>query len=222
MRRLIVLALVAASGLLLAGRFIAPPVPEGPLRVVTDDPVRVVLPVNASATVIEARTRVAIEEAVAAAASAEMRSELEALAADRDTIEQIAGTSFRRLTSGEAAALAFPWFRVDAGGDRLTIYSVTVELIPGGPGIAVSRDHEDGHSEVNDQLALRCGPDISAELIEAGRRGARLEWEITVRLHSLADRAHDRYHALVVGAPLGSHRGYAKEAATEVVADGCH
>ena len=221
MRRLIVLLGLAAAVVLVAGRWFAPPVPDGPLQVVTDDPVRVVLPVNASVATIAHRTEAAVTDAAAAARLPEMQHELMALAADEAAIAQIAGTGYERLSSGEAAALAFPWFRTDAGGDRLRIYSVTVELIPGTPAIAVSRDHEDGHSEVNDQLALRCGPPISEELIASGLRGGRLEAEITLRLHQLASTAHEVYHRLVVQAPLGTHLARAREAAAEVAGQHC-
>lgn len=220
MRRLIVLLGLAIAATLVVGRSLAPPVPDGPLQVVTGDPVRVVLPVNASEATIAHRTEAAVAEAAAVARPA-MQGELRALAADRSTISHIAETGHARLSSGEAAALAFPWFRTDAGGDRLTIYSVTVELIPGLPGIAVSRDHEDGHGEVNDQLALRCGPPISEELVAAGLRGGRLEAGITQRLQELASAAHEVYHGLVVGAPLGTHLSHARDAAAGVATQHC-
>ena len=221
MRRLIVLFAAAITVLVITGRLGSDSAPEGPVRVVTGDPVRVILPVNASAAIIEQRTIVAVTEATASASTAEMRTELELMAADAATLDWIARTGNARLVSGDAAALAFSLFRVDASGDQLTIYSITVELIPGTGGIAVSRDHEDGHAEVNDQLALRCGPELARQQIAAGAAGALLEASIEQRLESAANEAHDLYHQHVQDASLGTHVKFARDAGVEVAALRC-
>jgi hypothetical protein len=220
MSRLLLVALLVTA-LVVAGRSLVDEPPDGPLRVVTGEPVRVVLPVNASPADIAARTTAAIDTAAQSARTPEMRAELVRLAADRSAIRRIGSEGHASLASGEAAALAFPWFRVDASTDRLTIYTVTVELIPGLPGMAVNRDHEDGHAEVNDQLALRCGPRLAEEHIGAGRRGAALEAAIAGELRSLAEAAHDLYHSLVEGASLGTHLRRAREAGATVAAEHC-
>lgn len=222
MRRLLVFALVTVTVVLLATRFEADrPIPEGPLRVVTGDPVRVVLPVGASVAVISQRAHDAVLAAAEAENGTEMRAELARLAADDATLREIAETGHDALSSGRAAALAFPWFRVDASGDRLIVHAMTIELVPASAQIALSRDHEDGHAEVNDQLALRCGPGFATEVVDQGLRGARLEHAITTSLITVANEAHDVYHGLVRGAPVGSHVGFARQAASQVASNRC-
>lgn len=222
MRRLLVLALISAAVVVLAGRFdaVRSP-PDGPLRVVTGTPVRVVLPVDASVAVIERRVEDAVLTAAAAESGTEMRAELARLASDGATLRHIAEAGHAALSSGRAAALAFPWFRVDASGARLVVHAMTIELIPADAGIARSRDHEDGHAEVNDQLALRCAPGFAKTVVDEGLRGARLEQAITTSLISVATEAHDLYHGLVRGAPVGGHVSFARRAAAEVAATRC-
>ncbi len=222
MRRLLVFALVTVAVVALATRFEADrSVPEGPLRVVTGDPVRVVLPVDASVAMIEQRSHAAVLSAAELEQGTEMRAELARLAADDATLREIAETGHAALSSGRAAALAFPWFRVDASGDRPVVHAVTIELVPASAHIALSRDHEDGHAEVNDQLALRCGPGFATEAVDQGLRGVRLEQAITTSLISAANEAHDVYHRLVRGAPVGSHVRFARQAASEVASTRC-
>ncbi len=195
--------------------------PDGPLRVVTGNPVRVVVSANPSAATIEARTRDALTDAASSARDPAMRSEWLRLRDDARALEILATRAEASLSSGRAAALAFPMFAVDASGDRLTIVAMTIEILPGRSGMATSRDHEDGHAEVNDQLALRCGPGIARTLTERGMRGAVLEAAIAERLRELADVAHAQYHDTVASARLGSHVRLATEASRNVAAAHC-
>ncbi len=195
--------------------------PDGPLRVVTGDPVRVVVSAQPSAATIEARTRDALSDAATSARDPAMREEWLRLRDDTDALETLATRAEASLSSGGAAALAFPMFAVDASGKRLTIIAMTIEIIPGRSGIAMSRDHEDGHAEVNDQLALRCGPGIASALTERGLRGVALEVAIAERLRELADIAHEQYHDTVASARLGSHVRLATEASRDVASAHC-
>lgn len=195
--------------------------PTGPTRVVTGEPVRVVMGANPSAATIEQRTADALGVAARSASDPLMQAGWRDLSDDAATVEAIAISAASRLSAGRAAALAFPMFSVDAGGERLTIVAMTVEIIPGRPGMAVSREHEDGHAEVNDQLALRCGPLLAEASIANGLTGAVLEHAITAGLNGRADEAHTVYHGMVQQARLGEHLESARRAAAQVAAEGC-
>lgn len=215
------LFLAIALPLLILGGLGRDSAPEGPVRVVTGDPVRVVLSANPTAQAIRNRTAVAITQAALDASSVELREEWKLLAVDAAALAELASRAEARFSSGEAVALAFPMFRVDARSERLTIAALTIEIIPGRPNIAVSRDHEDGHAEVHDQVALRCGPAIAHGHIAAGRTGRALETSVKAELDDLANSAHTIYHEYVEGARVGTHIGFARDASSEVAAARC-
>ena len=204
MRRPLLFLALALPLLLILGGLGRDSAPEGPIRVVTGDPVRVVLSANPTAQAIENRTAVAIARATVDARSVELREEWKLLGADTAALAELATRAEAQFSSGEATALAFPMFRVDARSEQLTIAALTIEIIPGRPNIAVSRDHEDGHAEVHNQVALRCGPAIAHAHIAAGRTGNRLEALVTAELDDLANSAHTIYHRYVEGARVGS------------------
>ena len=219
-RTLLVLVFVVIAALVLRASGEEEP-PQGPTLVVTGDPVRVVMGANPGAATIETRTAAALADAARSATDPRMQAGWQQLAGDTTSVEAMAVSAASRLSSDGAAALAYPMFAVDAGGERLTIIAMTVEIIPGRQGMAVSRDHEDGHAEVNDQIALRCGPIVAAASVARGLVGSALEHEIISTLNGHASRAHTVYHGMVEQARLGDHLGAAKRAAAEVAADGC-
>lgn len=216
----LIIGLVLIALIALIPRTGPAPSADATVRVLTADPIRVVLPIGAESGFIAARVREELNAAANRTVDPAVRTMLQELAGAED-VTDLARVGAEKFASREAAALAYPIYFVLADTERITISVATTELIPQLPTIAVSRDHEDGHALINSQLAQRCGPPLSRHHIEAGSGGAHLEAAIANGLLGLGTEAHELYHQYVQDAAVGAHRAQALRAVDETVTAGC-
>jgi hypothetical protein len=184
------------------------------------DPIRVILPAEPNATTISGYVYNALVNA-AKEESGSLSADLRTMSKDGALLDWIASSGSQRFASDEAAALAYPLYRVVVAADRVTITSATVELLPQYWNLGGSIAHEDGHAEINEILAKECGRFLAVDLSRSGRRGAALEAAIENALYELGNDAHGYYHTVVNGARSPRHAQAARDAAQTVVEAEC-
>ena len=140
---------------------------------------------------------------------------------DAELLDWIADSGSARFASNEAAALAYPLYRVAVGADRVTITTATIELLPQYWNLGGSIAHEDGHATVNEMLAKECGPSLAIGLSASGRRGGALEAAVEAALYDLGNTAHEHYHAVVNGSRSPRFAQAASDAAQTVIDAEC-
>jgi hypothetical protein len=193
--------------------------PDAPVVVHTAEPLRVRIGVAASRETIRRALLDEIGVHVRSSTDETVRSYLTELSGDPERIDWMATTGVERFAAGRTAALAYPLYDVAVGVDAVTVVSITAELIPGYPGVAQSRDHEDGHAYINGELAMRCAASSVRRHAGGGAAGASLELLVLTDLQRLGEVAHEIYHSYVEGARLGQHMRHAEIAASQVTDD---
>ena len=191
------------------------------VRVVTADPVRVELAASPTHGEISSGLRYELERAAGTEVNPALVEAMTSLAGNEGYLADLAGRAINEFENGNAGALAYAFYEVAVAADSLTITSVTAELLPRRPSMAVSIAHEDGHAYINDIIARRCGPLVAHELIEAGERGGSLRASVINTLLEIGDQAHDQYHLSVDDSRLGAHARAARVAADSVIAERC-
>lgn len=189
--------------------------------VLTTDPTVVRLDFSPSATEIGNSIKSELENAAATTTSAALAGEMTSLAADDAYIEDLASSAAADF-SGRAAAMAIGNYSVLGEGDQVTIIAINIELLPRGARDGINRDHEAGHSVINDGVAVRCGEMIARDRIKGGTTGNRLVSSIRTGLFAVGDVAHERYHQAVAADTFGSHAPAARRVVDELVeGEGC-
>lgn len=196
------------------------PGPDASIEILTTDPTAVRLDFSPTASEIADGIRRELANAAAATSSDALADEMTSLAADDDYIEELAASAAADFSS-RAAAMAIGNYSVVGEGDRVTIIAINIELLPSGARDGMNRDHEAGHSIINDAIAVRCGEVIARDRIADGTRGEGLVSSIRSGLFALGDVAHERYHQAVVAETFGSHAPAARRVVGELVDAGC-
>lgn len=193
---------------------------ETRIEVLTTDPVRVVLPIDASAEFIESRMRQELVAGAAVERDPRMAEHLRAIARDTDLIGHMAAEGFAQFAGDVAAGIAYGFYDA-AIGEEVVLYSLTIELLPSFTGVGETLSHEDGHWLVNSGIAQRCGPRIVRDAASGTIFPGQARTAIMKRLQEADETVHDTYHRLVVGATAGQHRVAALQALDEVVGPAC-
>jgi hypothetical protein len=207
--------LVAAGAALRSGNAAVPPA-SAPVRVLTTEPLRLKLTPSPDASEISVALGDALRDRAETERDPTMRRYLEALGRDGDYLARLSEGARDRLET-DAGALAYQLLHVDVTSERVAIAAITAELLPSRRYIASSRAHEDGHALINDQIALRCGPPVAREAIEAGTSGRNLAETIMDGLYDIGDVAHGIYHREVNSTRQGFER--AAERAVELATE---
>lgn len=221
--KLAVLAVVVlAAALVMLNRSIGPSVdPDVGVRILTADPVRLVLPINPDTSTIVAGLAGKLDAAADAQPDRALSRELERISDDTEYLKWLAETGVEYFTSGQAIALAYALYNVDISSDPVLLTSVTAELVPQYGSVGYSADHENGHAFINAEVARRCGRGIIREEAAAGLRGERLRSTIISRLRAVGDRAHNTYHSHVNSGFVSSHIRFARQAADDAISALC-
>jgi hypothetical protein len=221
--KLAVLAVVVlAAALVMLNRSVGPSVdPDVGVRVLTADPVRLVLPIDPDTNTIVAGIVGELDAAADAELNPALSQELRRISNDTEYLTWLAETGVEYFNSGQAIALAYALYNVDISGDPVILTSITAELVPQYGSVGYSADHENGHAFINAEIARRCGREIIREEATAGLRGERLRSTIISRLRAIGDRAHDSYHSHVNTGFVSSHLRFARQAAEDAIATLC-
>lgn len=190
------------------------------VQVLTTDPIRVLLPVDASAADIESRIRAELAAAGRSQRDPLMREYLEGLAADATRTTYVASNGFDQFDSQIAAGIAYGLYDVSIE-DTVVLFSVTVELLPSYYGVGATLSHEDGHWIVNSGIAQRCGPQVVREEGAGALFAQQARAAIVTRLQQIDEDVHGDYHRRVAGASAGQHRVAAVAALDNVVGPAC-
>lgn len=190
------------------------------VQVLTTDPVRVLLPVDASSADIESRVRRELSSAAPGQRDPRMREHLEELAGDSRLMEHVASTGYDQFDNQVAAGVAYGFYDVHID-DAVVLYSVTVELLPSFYGIGNTLSHEDGHWLVNSGVAQRCGPQVVRDVGSSARLPGQARAAIVTELQRIDERVHGDYHQRVAGASAGQHRVAALAALDAVLGPAC-
>ncbi len=190
------------------------------VQVLTTDPVRVLLPVDASSADIESRVRRELTSAAPGQRDSRMRDHMEALAGDERLMEHVATTGYDQFDNQVAAGVAYGFYDVTID-DTVILYSVTVELLPGYYGVGDTLSHEDGHWLVNSGVAQRCGPQVVRDVGSEARLPGQARAAIVTELQRIDERVHGEYHRRVAGASPGQHRVAALDALEAIIGPGC-
>lgn len=221
MRGLLAIGVLAVLAIVAFSRVTGPAVgPDTPVIVHSADPIKVILPANPDAKTISGYVYGAISE-VAKRHSGDLERDLRAMADDGELMSWIADGGASRFASDQAAALAYPIYRVNVQPEYVSITTATVELLPQYWNIGKSIAHEDGHATINRILAEKCGKVLVAEYATTGRRGGVLARTIEQALYDLGDDAHGLYHAAVNGNRSPAFDRAARAAADDVIASRC-
>lgn len=218
----LVIALVLGAALLLSSGAVGGAGIDADTRVqvLTTDPVRVVLPVDASSADIESRVRRELTSAAPGQRDSRMREHMELLAGDERLMEHVATTGHQQFDNEIASGVAYGFYDVTIG-DTVILYSVTVELLPSLYGIGDTLSHEDGHWLVNSGVAQRCGPQVVRNAGSAARLPGQARVAIVTELQRIDERVHGDYHRRVAGATPGQHRVAAIAALDTVLGPAC-
>ena len=215
---LLVLGVAVVGWLVMAGGSGIPA--DARVQVLTTDPIRVLLPVDAGSNVIEARLRDHLATAATSQRDTRMGDHMRDLAGDSELMTYIADSGYEQFDSDLAAGIAYGLYDVDVG-ENVLLYSVTVELLPSYYNVGEVLDHEDGHWIVNSSVAQRCGPKIVRDASGGSIFPGQARFTIITDLQ-LADHAvHTEYHRLVLGATAGQHRVAAQQALDTVIGPAC-
>jgi hypothetical protein len=211
----LILAVVALNRL--AGPVIDP---DTPVVVYSADPVKVILPADPDPKDI---TGYVYAELVATAKreSGVLAEDLRTMSEDQELLSWIATSGAGRFSSNQAAALAYPLYRVTADSEAVFITTTTVELLPQNWAIGYSIGHEDGHATINRMIAESCGSALVRRNADGRLRGGAFEVAIQNGLLELGDTAHNRYHEMVNGVRSAAFARSARTAAEEVISARC-
>lgn len=190
------------------------------VQVLTTEPVRVLLPVDAGATFIESRLREQLAVDATAQRDERMSKHMTELSRDDELMDYIAESGYEQFDSDIAAGIAYGLYDVDIGED-VVLYSVTVELLPSYYNVGATLSHEDGHWLVNTGVAQRCGPRIVREASSGTLFAGQARFAIVSELQIADEAVHNEYHRLVVGATSGQHRTSALQALDDVIGPAC-
>ena len=190
------------------------------VQVLTTDPVRVLLPVDASSADIESRVRRELTSAAPGQRDPRMRAHMEALAGDARLMEHVATTGYQQFDSQVAAGIAYGFYDVTID-DTVVLFSVTVELLPSFYGIGDTLSHEDGHWLVNSGVAQRCGPHVVRDAGSGALFAGQARAAIVTELQRIDEQVHGDYHRRVSGATAGQHRVSALAALDDVLGPAC-
>lgn len=196
------------------------PGPDASVEILTTNPTEVRLDFSPTASEIADGIRQELARAAAATSSEVLAAEMQFLASDNGYIEELAASAAADF-SGRAAAMAIGNYSVVGEGDRVTIIAINIELLPNGARDGINRDHEAGHSIINDAIAVRCGEVIARDRITEGTTGEGLVSSIRAGLFALGDIAHEKYHQAVAAETFGSHAPAAGRVVDELVDAGC-
>jgi len=208
------IALLAVS-LMSAGKVTA----DTPVTVLAADEVILHLPVSPSTDRIVDDLHLELQVVAAATNDSRISAALERIEDDDNLIRQVAATPAEMFDSGEAAATATAVYDIQLYNDEVVVTVITVELVPAYGSTARSREHEDGHALINEQIARRCADDALRAGVESGLQGQALINRMVAEISASGDPVHDVYHNYVRYARYGQHIRYAEQALDDVA--GC-
>jgi hypothetical protein len=217
---LVVIGLLALAAIAVSRSGGFDPGPDASVEILTTGPTVVRLDFSPSASEIADGIRTELANAAAATRSEALAGEMTSLASDDDYVEELAASAAADFST-RAAAMAIGNYSVVGEGDRVTIIAINIELLPSGARDGINRDHEAGHSIINDAIAVRCGEVIARDRITKGTTGEGLVSSIRAGLFALGDIAHEKYHQAVAAETFGSHAPAAGRVVDELVDAGC-
>lgn len=189
---------------------------DTPVTVLDADEVILHLPVSPSVGRIVSDLHRELREVTATTRDTRIVAALERLEADNELLGEVAVTPVEMFDSGEAAATATAIYDIQLDPERVVVTVITIELVPAYRSTAASRDHEDGHALINDEVARRCAPAALRSGVESGLQGQRLIDAIVVHISAAGDPVHDAYHRYARSAGYGEHLRFAEQALADV------
>lgn len=217
---LVVIGLFALAAIALSRSGGFDPGADASVVILTSDPAVVSLDFSPTVSEIADGVKDGLKAAAGTASPDAVADEMVSLAEDDRYIEELAASAAADF-GDRAAAMSIGNYSVFGEGDQVTIVAINIELLPRGVRDGINRDHEAGHSLINNGIATRCGEEVARDRIAEGLSGNRLVTAIRTGLFAAGDVAHERYHRAVAADTYGSHAPAARRVVDQLVEEGC-